>query len=94
MAFCSSKDMSAQYIKSTNVFLKPKPEPETAENINVITDDKDSKLEDIIDPVGLLIFAGDMNDEQRVSLFTSMTTKLFAKLQMVNNGDELAGISK
>jgi len=51
-------------------------------------------LEDIIDPVGLLIFANDMNDDQRVNLFTDMTQKLFVKSEMETNSFELAKITK
>lgn len=35
MVYCSSEDMTAQYIKSADVFLKPKPEPVTAEVLKV-----------------------------------------------------------
>lgn len=91
MAFCSSQDMKAQYIKSTSVFLKPKPIDESTE---VITADEEQELESIIDPVGLLIFAGDMNDEQRTILFKDMTEKLFVKSEMESNPLELATITK
>ena len=84
MAFCQSKDMKAQYTKSEHVFLKPKPvENESYESIVDSTTDKQDKadtgkmFENQIDPAGLLIFANDMNDEQKVSLFTDLTEKLF-----------------
>ena len=94
MAFCSSKDMKAQYVKSENVFLKPKPAPESADNFELIDDSGSQDLESSIDPVGLLIFGKDMNDEQRVSLFTDMTERLFAKSQMKENALEYATLSK
>jgi hypothetical protein len=82
LAFCLSKDEKARYTKSIDVFLKPKPESTVIETTEFISNDAESELLNIIDPVGLLIFAGDMNDEQRVSLFTDMTEKLFVKSQM------------
>ena len=62
-AFCTTSDNKAQYIKSINVFLKPKPAEATAESVVVVTTDEEAELENIIDPVGLLIFGKDMNDE-------------------------------
>lgn len=93
MAFCASKSMKAQFIKSVDIFLKPKPE--IAEEVTtIIFEDAEQELKSIIDPVGLLIFAGDMNDEQRVRLFTDMTEKLLVKSQMETNAFELATITK
>jgi len=94
MAFCTNKDMKAQYIKSVDVFLKPKPASEVTEHTELIVVDADQDLNSIIDPVGLLIFGEDMNDEQRVGLFADMTEKLFVKSQMESNAFELATISK
>ena len=94
MVFCSSKDMKAQYTKSMNVFLKPKPTPTQNEVTEVLKDNDEQDLNSIIDPIGLLIFAGDMNDEQRVEIFTEMTSKLFVKSQMYSNTLELATITK
>ena len=94
MVFCSSKDMKAQYTKSMDVFLKPKPTPTQNEVTEVLKDNDEQDLNSIIDPIGLLIFAGDMNDEQRVEIFTDMTSKLFVKSQMYSNTLELATITK
>lgn len=94
MAFCSNRDMKAQYIKSVDVFLKPKPASEVADHTELIVVDVDQDLNNIIDPVGLLIFGEDMNDEQRIGLFADMTEKLFVQSQMESNAYELATISK
>lgn len=92
-AFCTTSDNKAQYIKSISVFLKPKPTPASAESVIVVAEDEETELESIIDPVGLLIFGKDMNDEQRVSLFTDMTEKLFVQSQLENDQAKLAVIS-
>jgi hypothetical protein len=89
MTFCQSKDLSAQYIKSVSVFLKPKPSTKSADQI-LLDDASGSELNSKIDPVGLLIFGEDMNDEQRISLFTDMTEKLYVKSQMESNYLDLA----
>lgn len=92
-AFCASKDLQAQYIKSVDLFIKPKPATAAEQGEAVIVDD-DQDLKSVVDPVGLLIFGKDMNDEQRVNLFQDMTEKLFVKSQMETNSLELATITK
>lgn len=81
MAFCSSKDGKAQYIKSENIFLKPKPveDDENYESVDASKSESKQEIDNFIDPAGLLIFATDMNDEQKVSLFTDLTEKLFLR---------------
>jgi len=66
MAFCSSKDGKAQYIKSENIFLKPKPveDDENYESVDSTSSESSKQeIDNFIDPAGLLIFATDMNDE-------------------------------
>lgn len=99
MAFCSSLDLTAQYVKSESIFLKPKPvEDEAYESIvdeaTVGSEQAGKAAEDEIDPAGLLIFASDMNDEQKVSLFTDLTEKLFLKATAGSDAADLAKASQ
>lgn len=93
MAFCASKSMKAQFIKSSDIFLKPKPQvSDEVTTVSYDSEEQENKI--IIDPVGLSIFAGDMNDVQREKLFTDMTKKLHAKSQTESNSLEIAAITK
>jgi len=92
-AFCANKDLQAQYIKSVDLFIKPKPAL-VSEQEEAIYVTEDNDLKGVVDPVGLLIFGKDMNDEQRVNLFQDMTEKLFLKSQIESNALELATLTK